>query len=365
MKQGALAAITMCAVALFLSASGNELRFRRAVAAGAFYPADPAQLRAVVTQYLNEVTVLKTPGPVVGCIVPHSPYSVSGAIMAKAIKHIPQNTYRRVIVLAPAMNSEFRGCSVPSVQYFRTPLGDVELDAPAVRRICVNSLIQIRGLVYREEAYGSTGVGRTALHENETAIEVLLPFLQVHLGDFKLVPILVSKLDKVTGKFDEHGLETIVNTLNAIVDEHTLIIVCSDFTRYGSQHNFTPFTRNVIENISALDMQAFNLIQERRTKSFQTYIEESKSTITAPVALSAFMQLMPPSSKGVLLGYDLSGRMTGNPRTSVSFASMMFIDGMQERSTKQRRVIRITDKQAQPPPAQEPSQPSEDADQPG
>ncbi|HRK35797.1 MAG TPA: AmmeMemoRadiSam system protein B [Candidatus Hydrogenedentes bacterium] len=331
---------------LFIGAGGNELRIRRVIAAGSFYPADPAQLRACVTQYLNEVATLSIPSQVTGVVLPHSPYTVTGNIMAKAVKQIPQGVYKRVIVLAPAMTGEFRGCSVPSIQFYRTPLGDVELDAPAVRRICVNSLIQIRGLVYREDAYQNSQAQRTTLHESETAIEVILPFLQVHLGEFKLVPILVSKLEKVTGKFDEHALDTIVNTLRAITDDETLVVVCSDFTRFGSPHNFTPFTRNILENISALDMQAFNLIQERRVKGFLAYMDESGNTITAPEALSVFMRLMPETSHGVLTGYDLSGRITGNPRTSVSYASMVFFGGSHNRARVKRPVIRITDKPA-------------------
>lgn len=335
--------VVFAAAALLFLGAGNELRIRPPVAAGVFYPAQPDQLRAAVEQYLSSATPLDLPGPAVGCVVPHSPYPVAGAVMGEAFRQLEPGRFDRVIILAPAMGAEFRGCSVPSLQYYRTPLGDVEIDAPAVRRICVNSLIQIRGLVYRREAYTSPQIGRTALHERETSIEVVLPFLQARLGKFKLVPILVSKLEKVTGAFDEHGFDTVVNTLNAIVDDRTLIVACSDLTRYGSQHNYTPFTRNILENISRLDMQAIDLIRERRVKAFDTYLEQSQNTITAPLALCILMRLMPENSGAVLTGYDLSGRITGNPRTSVSFASIVFFDGMHERSGTRRPPVRITD----------------------
>ncbi|NUM52007.1 MAG: AmmeMemoRadiSam system protein B [Candidatus Hydrogenedentes bacterium] len=328
---------------ILIAGAGEMARVRQPIAAGLYYPAGADQLRAAVSQYITEAETIPVPGPVVGCVVPHSSYRAAGSIMASAFKYIQPGQYKRVIVLAPALHSEFRGCSVPSLRYYRTPLGDVELDGPAVRRICVNGLIAIRGLVYREQAYSDPRVGRTALHEKEPAIEVILPFLQVQLGEFQLVPIVVGTLKKVTGEFDEPALNSIVNTLREIVDEHTLVVACSDFTRYGASNNFTPqFTTGIVEGISALDQAAIRLIEERRVRGFQAYLKDTQNTISGPEALCVLMRLMPSTSAGVMVDYDLTARMTGNPRASVSYASIVFIDGMRERSTRPE-PIRITD----------------------
>jgi AmmeMemoRadiSam system protein B len=334
--------VLLCAIAPILLGAGESVRIRRPVAAGVYYPAPPNQLRAAVTQYLSAAETIPMPGPVIGCVVPHASYRAAGSIMANAFKYIEPGQYKRVIVLAPALHSEFRGCSVPSLQYYRTPLGDVELDGHAIRRICVNGLIGLRALVYRDEAFSNPKVGRQALHETEPAIEVILPFLQVQLGTFQLVPIVVGDLKKVTGEFDEPALDSIVNTLHAIIDEHTLVVACSDFTRYGAANNFTPFSDNIVENISALDLQAIRLVQERRVRGFQAYLKETKNTISGPGAMCILMRLMPSTSAGVMVGYDLTGRQSENPRTSVSYASIVFIDGMRERSTRPQ-PIRITD----------------------
>ena len=334
-------ALAIC-VPLLAGAAGIQARVRVPVGAGVYYPAEADQLRAAVSQYLSAADTLPLPGPVVGCVVPHSSYRAAGGIMASAFKYLSPGQYHRVIVLAPALQSEFRGCSVPSIQYYRTPLGDVELDGPAIRRICVNGLIDIRGVVYRDEAYSDPKIGRQALHEKEPAIEVILPFLQVQLGDFLLVPIIVGHLKKVTGEFDEPALDSIVNTLRSIMDEHTLVVACSDFTRYGVANNFTPFSSDVVENISALDMQAIRLVEQRRVRGFQAYLKETKNTISGPEALCILMRLMPSASGGVMVDYDLTARLTGNPRASVSYASIVFIDGMREHTTRPA-PIRITD----------------------
>lgn len=339
---GILMAVGLAASFSLLAGAGEMTRVREPIAAGLYYPADAAQLRAAVSQYLADAETIAMPGPVVGCVVPHSSYRAAGSIMASAFKYVEPGQYRRVIVLAPALHSEFRGCSVPSLRYYRTPLGDIELDGSAVRRICVNGLIAIRGLVYRDEAYTDPRVGRTALHEQEPAIEIILPFLQVQLGEFQLVPILVGTLKKVTGEFDEPALDSIVHTLNSIVDEHTLVVACSDFTRYGAVNSFTPFSKDIIAGISELDRQAIRLVEQRRVRSFQAYLKETKNPISGPEALCVLMRLMPTASAGVMVDYDLSARMTGNTRASVSYTSIVFVDGMRERTVRPE-PIRISD----------------------
>jgi len=342
MKRPVFVLFASLCVPVLLAGAGKTVRVRTPSAAGVYYPADAEQLRAAVSQYLSEADTIPVPGPVVGCVVPHSPYGAAGSVMASAFKYIQPGQYRRVIVLAPALQSEFRGCSVPSIQYYRTPLGDVELDGPAVRRICVNGLITIRGLVYRDEAYTDARISRQALHEKEPAIEVVLPFLQVQLGTFQLVPIVVGTLKKVTGEFDEPALDSIVNTLRSIVDEHTLVVACSDFTRYGAVHNFTPYTDDVVAMIAGLDQQAIRLVEERRVRGLHAYLKETRNPISGPEAMSILMRLMPSTSAGVMTGYDMTARMTGDTRASVSYAGIVFIDGMHERTTRPAPV-RITD----------------------
>ncbi|GMU93284.1 MAG: hypothetical protein AMXMBFR4_23420 [Candidatus Hydrogenedentota bacterium] len=326
---------------LLAAAEAKDGRVRPSTAEGLIYPADPAQLRAAVEQYVSAAQPLNLPGPVVGCIVPHSPYSVTGGIMGEALARLQPGQYARVIVLAPSLHADFRGCSVPSVQYYQTPLGDVKLDTKAIRRITINSLIQIRSLIYRGSAYTDPQLNRTPIHERETAIEAVLPFLQVRLGEFELVPIVVGSLHRVHGGLDETALNQIARTLADIVDNKTLVIACSDFTRYGAVHNFTPFTKDIPRSIAALDHRAFRLIERRDVTGFAAYLDETKSTITGPLPIMLLMKLMPRRSVGVLVGYDMSSRISGKPDISVSYASLIFVDGTRppppDRSTTKTR----------------------------
>jgi len=320
---------------LLVLCGGAHAQTRLPAGAGILYPADAATLRTAVEQYLAEAEPIELPGAVVGCIVPHSSLKMCGAVVANAVKPIQRGQYDRVILLSPALLSEFRGCSIPAVQYYRTPLGDIELDGPAIRRITLNSLIETRSVIYRKDVYSNPETNRMPLHEQEFAAEVVLPFLQVQLGDFKLIPIVVGDLERNVRRMsgdsgsplDEDAIEDIAQTVYAAMDDRTLVVVVSEFTRYGAASNFTPFNRNILQGIAKLDMQAFKLVGNRQYKSFETYLTETGNLITGKVPILLAMRILPRAARGVLLGYEVSAKITGDPSASVSYGGIAFVDG--------------------------------------
>ena len=303
--------------------------------AGILYPADPNTLRAAIDQYLADVEPIPLPGAVVGCIVPHSSLKMCGPVIASAVKPLQRGQYDRVILLSPALLSEFRGCSIPAVQYYRTPLGDIELDGPAIRRITLNSLIDTRAVIYRADVYTNPEVNRTPLHEREFAAEVVLPFLQVQLGNFKLVPIVVGNLEqnlhKVSSEsgpgLDEDAVKDIAQTLYSIIDDRTLVVVTSEFTRYGAANNFTPFRSNILQGIAELDMQAFKLVGGRQYKGFESYLTETGNPISGRLPILLAMRVLPRAARGILMGYEVSATITGDPSSSASYGGIAFVDG--------------------------------------
>jgi hypothetical protein len=113
----------------------------------------------------------------------------------------------RVVLLGPAHRVAFRGLAASSATAFRTPLGDIPLDAAALESL--RALPQVRVL---DQA-----------HALEHSLEVQLPFLQTVLKDFALVPLVVGDatyaevaevLEKLWG-----GAET-------------LIVISSDLSHY-------------------------------------------------------------------------------------------------------------------------------------
>lgn len=310
-------AVGLIAICL-MGAAKPALREIKPIAAGTYYPADRTQLEADLAKYFAEATAPEPPGRCVACIVPHAPYATSGAIAAAAFKHMKPGDYDRVIVLAPAHHSEFPGCSIPSAQIAITPLSVVPLDTPTIRVLDRSPLIEVRSLDYKQHAE------RAQLHEQESTVEVVLPFLQHQLKAFALVPMLVGDFENYGGTFSREKLDAVADIIRAQIDERTLIVVSSDFTHFGHNFRYRPFNEQIPENIEALDRKAFNLILARDIAGFEQYLTETQNTICGPNAILLMLRLLPRNAEGQLLSYDFSARITGQTKSSISYASIAF-----------------------------------------
>ncbi len=312
--------------ALLAGATTAALRVRRPIGPGLYYPADPAQLYTAVSTYLNEAEVEPRAGRLVGLIVPSSAYQYSGAVAAHGYKLLKQGQYDRVIILTPFHKGSFRGGSIPSVDVYRTPFGDVPLDYDAITTLTYSSLYALRALVYRQ---GAGAIGRGLLHEVEYGDEVQLPFLQLQLGEFKLVPIVVGQLQEKGSRFDTQGFNVMVERLRKVINDRTLIVTSSNFTQYGPEYAFTPFSEDIPKRLEALDTEAFNYITARDFEGFKDYVVRTRNLIPGRLPIAIMMEALPPDSVGVVLKYDTSGRLLNDWETSVSYAAIAFFDPTQ------------------------------------
>jgi AmmeMemoRadiSam system protein B len=164
-------------------------KVRPAAVAGRFYPADPVELRRLITSLLAAVAPTTGPAPK-ALIAPHAGYLYSGPIAASAYARLvpARGQVTRVVLLGPSHYVALQGLATTSAEAFETPLGLVPVDVEAVRS--VRSLPQVREL---DEA-----------HAQEHSLEVQLPFLQTVLGDFSLVPLAVgdTSADDITQVLD-------------------------------------------------------------------------------------------------------------------------------------------------------------------
>jgi AmmeMemoRadiSam system protein B len=186
---------------------------RPTAVAGVFYPADAPTLAAQVQALLAKTTPagnLPTPKAL---IVPHAGYIYSGPIAASAYALLEplRDVIRRVILLGPSHRVGFQGIALPSCAAFATPLGDVDIDNEAVFDIA-----QRPGVVFDDRA-----------HAQEHALEVQLPFLQIVLDHFRIVPLTL-------GMVAPHVVADLLEALWG--GPETLILVSSDLS------HFNPYT---------------------------------------------------------------------------------------------------------------------------
>ena len=189
--------------------------------AGAFYPGAAGSLRAEVEQLLESAaagsvstggsggTPSPGPRPPKAIIAPHAGYIYSGPVAASAYAGIVpfRDSISRVVLLGPAHRIPVRGFAACSAVSFETPLGSVPVDEEALRGI-----LDFEQVNLLDEA-----------HSGEHSLEVHLPFLQVALHDFTLVPLVVG----------DSSPEEVAEVLKCLWGgPETLIVVSSDLSHY-------------------------------------------------------------------------------------------------------------------------------------
>jgi len=195
---------------------------RPAAVAGSFYPADPAVLQDMVNGMLD-----KAGGQTDGIntapkamILPHAGYIYSGEIAASgySLLRASRNKITRVVLLGPTHRVAARGLVTVSVSGFDTPLGTVDIDQQAIKKVL--SLPQVSVL--------------DAAHAQEHSLEVHLPFLQTLLDDFSLLPFAV-------GDASAHEVSEVLEKLWG--GDETLILISSDLSHF---HDYqTALTRDL------------------------------------------------------------------------------------------------------------------------
>jgi len=202
---------------------------RRAAVAGQFYPGNARELTATVEHYL--ATAGSEAGPVPKAIIaPHAGYIYSGAVAARAYARIrpAAERIRRVILLGPCHRVAVRGLALSSADAFATPLGAVPIDREATDRI--RKLPQVHIF--------------DATHLEEHALEVHLPFLQVLLEDFTIVPLVVG----------DATAEEVAGVLDAVWGgPETLIVISSDLSHYESYDRARQLDTATCHAVESLD----------------------------------------------------------------------------------------------------------------
>jgi len=185
----------------------NSKNTRPAAVAGMFYPNDAMELQAQVLRYLNEAKTDLLPPKAM--IVPHAGYIYSGPVAASAYATLlnRKQPIHRVVLIGPSHRVAFEGIAVATVNAFKTPLGRIPL-----MRDQLAELTNLPGVI----AYDYP-------HSQEHCLEVQLPFLQVVLDEFELLPMVAGSA----------SAEQVAVVIEALWDgPETLIVISSDLSHY-------------------------------------------------------------------------------------------------------------------------------------
>lgn len=274
-----------------------ERSVRAPVVAGSFYPADPNELREMVAGFLGGA-----PGSVAGvragssvaAIVPHAGFVYSGGVAGAGFRAAA--AFGRpdlVLLLGASHTGAGDALSLPVEAAWRTPLGDVALDAAAIER-----------------AHGLGLRGEPAAFRREHSMEVVLPFLQVLFADVPpVMPVCVRLAPWDALEVGAGALRDLIGTRRA------WIVASSDFTHYESDRVARSIDRAALERILRRDAEGF----------YREVIERGLS-ICGAAAICVLLLLARDLglARSELVSYTTSGDVTGDRDAVVGYAAALF-----------------------------------------
>jgi hypothetical protein len=209
--------------------SVNE-KVRRAAVAGQFYPSAPDELRRDVEACLADEEAGAPARPAGVLIAPHAGYVFSAPVAAKVYACIPRDT-KTVFLIGPSHHKPFSGVHLTGADYYETPLGRVGVDKEIVSQLMRNPLCS----------------NQPGAEEKEHCLEVHLPFLQVLLDDFTIVPLLTGKVDA------KRAAETLLPFLN----DTAIVIASSDLSHFLNQEQARETDDATVSTILSGDADGF------------------------------------------------------------------------------------------------------------
>jgi len=268
-------------------ALGEKLTIRPSVIAGTWYPGSAPALRRTVEDYLAQASRVELPGELLVLVSPHAGYAYSGPTAGHAFAPVRGAAIQRVILLGPLhrpiWGSAVGSFMVPVEDAYRTSLGDVLLDRAFIE--CLGQQVEL------------TSVRR----DEEHALEIELPFLQVALGRFQLVPVMLGDYIATRGAVER--LDRLGRALAALWEPGTLIVVSTDLSHLDNYADVVRTDRKLVDLVRAFDVAGLT----------EALIHEQVQACGASGLIAALRaaQLLGATAAHVL-HYTNSGDVTGN-----------------------------------------------------
>ena len=270
--------------------------------AGAFYPGDSSQLRNLVRSYLEAA---KPSGieEVWGLVAPHAGYMYSGPVAATSYRQVQGKRYGTVVVIAFNHNPFVLGhrdgygaVATYDADAFRTPLGEVPVDRPSVRK-----LTEKYDFIRNEPTF----------FNREHSLETQLPFLQEALEPgWKLVPLFFGRQ---TPQQADRLAEALAETFGKRRD--VLYVASTDWSHY---HDYDTAVR--------LDRKGVEFVTNQDLEGFQHAANTQEIELCGQCPIRTMMQLNRRLGGGAPKVLDMrnSGDTAGDRSRVVGYASLVF-----------------------------------------
>ena len=281
--------------------SSQKLSIRLPVVAGSFYPSDKNVLSKQIDEFLAQAKDISIEGEPKILIVPHAGYAFSGQIAASAFKLLKDKNFKTVILIGPSHTDWFNGSAVYPQGYWQTPLGKIQVDSELAEKL----IKEDESIFVRPQA-----------HVQEHCLEVMLPFLQEILKDFKIVPIIISQSS-------DENVKVLARVLGKYIDEKTLIIISSDLSHYPSYKIANQVDEKTVQAILTGELEQFDkAVAESMAQGLPGL--DTCACGGEPIKVGLLLAQHLGLNQIKLLKYANSGDITGDFSRVVGYASIVF-----------------------------------------
>ena len=278
----------------------SHTEVRKPTVAGLFYPSSPVELSKTIADLYAEVDKITLSGRPGALIVPHAGYPYSGRTAAMAFKLLEGEEFDTVVVIAPSHTVFFKGSSVYGGDGYETPLGVIDIDKKLSEKIAT-----IHPSVYFSKMGHAGGATR-----GEHALEVQLPFLQIVLGRFQLIAI-------VMGDQEEDSIRSLGESLAAALKgTNSLMVASSDLSHFHSEKVARRLDDAVRVAIEAFDPEL--LLQTLGSG-------KGEACGGGPMAAVMIAAKRLGATRTQIIHYSTSGETTGDFNEVVGYLSAAFV----------------------------------------
>ncbi len=296
----------------------KEKSLRQPAVAGQFYPGEKQELVEMLNQFLGKVSLPEITEPIRALIVPHAGYVYSGQVAAYGFKTLENQPFKTIILIGSSHNSYLTKAVIDGSDAWQTILGEVDL---------ANDL---RDKLVKESSLFEID---SEPHRSEHSLEVEVPFLQMVLDDFKLLPVLIGH------QLTEDELNEISQALVKHFDDQTLLIASSDMSHYPAYEQANQADQKVIEAILTGQTSELGKTISQLEKE---HIANLDTSLCAQAAVEVIMKVAQAInvSEIKLLKYANSGDVAvGDKSEVVGYSAISFSGGLLSKPAQDEEML--------------------------
>ncbi len=264
------------------------VKVREPAVSNLFYPGNKEELEYMLKYFLDKAPLFNAIPEAV--ISPHAGYVYSGETAAYSYKqflNLDPDKHYKILLVGPSHYVPFEGISFGYYDYWETPLGKVPVDKKEIENFVINNQDLPITL-------------NTIPHTKEHSLEVQVPFLQMVLNDFSIIPV-------VYGQIDFRVVEKVIEDIKGERDD-VVVVISTDLSHYYPYDVARQIDKNCLLAVESLDL---------------SYLDQCEAC--GKIGMAAIIDYARKVGwKSKVLDYRTSGDTAGDKDSVVGYLSSIF-----------------------------------------